>query len=98
MLGGVLTSDLSWRWIFLVNLPIGVFALLVTLTRVEESRNPFAKRPDFIGFLTFSTGLAALTFGLIRSNDDGWGSLTVAGSLAAAASSSLVPGCGARAA
>ena len=85
VLGGVLTSDLSWRWIFFVNLPIGVFALLVTLTRVEESRNPAAKRPDIIGFLTFSTGLAALTFGLISSNDDGWASLTVAGSLAAAA-------------
>jgi EmrB/QacA subfamily drug resistance transporter len=84
VLGGVLTSDLSWRWIFFVNLPIGVFALLVTITRVEESCNPAAKRPDIIGFLTFSTGLAALTFGLISSNDDGWGSLTVAGSLAAA--------------
>ena len=85
VLGGVLTSDLSWRWIFFVNLPIGVFALLVTLTRVEESRNPAAKRPDILGFLTFSTGLAALTFGLISSSDDGWTSPTVAGSLAAAA-------------
>ena len=81
VLGGVLTSA-SWRWIFFVNLPIGVLALLVTLTRVEESRNPFAKRPDFIGFVTFSAGLAALVFGLIRSNADGWGSLTVTGSLA----------------
>jgi EmrB/QacA subfamily drug resistance transporter len=84
VLGGVLTSGLSWRWIFFVNLPIGVVALFVTLAKVEESRNPFAKRPDIAGFLTFSTGLAALTFGLIRSNADGWGSFTVAGSLVAA--------------
>jgi EmrB/QacA subfamily drug resistance transporter len=84
VVGGLLTS-ISWRWIFFVNLPIGVFALLVTLTKVAESRNPFAKRPDLIGFVTFSGGLAALTFGLIRSNDDGWGSTTVIASFVAAA-------------
>jgi predicted MFS family arabinose efflux permease len=74
----------SWRWIFFVNLPIGVAAFLVTLTKVEESRNPFARRPDIAGFITFSSGLAALTFGLIRSAPDGWGSSTVVGSLVAA--------------
>ena len=84
VLGGVLTS-ISWRWIFLVNLPIGAFALLVTLTKVAESRNPFAKRPDLVGFVTFSGGLAALTFGLIRSNDDGWASTTVIASFVTAA-------------
>jgi EmrB/QacA subfamily drug resistance transporter len=83
VLGGVLTSGISWRWIFFVNLPIGIAAFLVTLVKVEESRNPFAKRPDIVGFLTFSGGLAALTFGLIRSNADGWGSRTVVGSLVA---------------
>jgi EmrB/QacA subfamily drug resistance transporter len=85
VLGGLLTSGLSWRWIFFVNLPVGIAALLVTLRKVEESRNPFAKRPDVPGFLTFSTGLAALTFGLIRSEPDGWGSTTVIASLAASA-------------
>jgi len=84
VLGGLLTS-ISWRWIFFVNLPIGVFALLVTLTKVAESRNPFAKRPDLVGFVTFSGGLAALTFGLIRSNDDGWASPTVIASFVTAA-------------
>jgi EmrB/QacA subfamily drug resistance transporter len=84
VLGGVLTS-ISWRWIFFVNLPIGVFALLVTLTKVAESWNPFAKRPDLPGFVTFSGGLSALTFGLIRSSDDGWGSTTVIGSFVTAA-------------
>jgi EmrB/QacA subfamily drug resistance transporter len=82
VLGGAITSGLSWRWIFFVNVPIGIGALAVTLTRVSESRDPNAERPDWIGFLTFSAGLAALVFGLIRSNVDGWGSTTVVASLA----------------
>jgi EmrB/QacA subfamily drug resistance transporter len=85
VLGGVLTSGISWRWIFFVNIPVGIAALLITLQKVDESRNPFANRPDVLGFLTFSTGLAALTFGLIRSAPDGWGSTTVVVSLCAAA-------------
>ena len=85
VLGGVLTSGISWRWIFFVNIPVGIAALLVTLRKVEESRNPFANRPDVLGFLTFSTALAALVFGLIRSEPDGWGSTTVVVSLTAAA-------------
>jgi EmrB/QacA subfamily drug resistance transporter len=84
VLGGLLTS-IAWRWIFFVNIPVGIAALVVTLRMVDESRNPFAKRPDVPGFLTFSTGLAALVFGLIRSEPDGWGSTTVVASLSAAA-------------
>ncbi|HET9103806.1 MAG TPA: MFS transporter [Solirubrobacteraceae bacterium] len=84
VLGGVLTSGISWRWIFFVNLPTGVLALIVTMTKVQESRSPIARRPDFLGFLTFGGGLIALTYGLIRSNPDGWTSATVIGSLAAA--------------
>jgi EmrB/QacA subfamily drug resistance transporter len=85
VLGGALTSGLSWRWIFFVNLPVGVFALLVTLWRVDESRNPHATKPDWPGLVLFSVGLAALVFGLIRSGPDGWGSTHVAGSLAVSA-------------
>ncbi len=82
VLGGALTSGVSWRWIFYVNVPIGVLALLITLVHVDESRDPHASRPDWIGFATFSAGLAALVFGLIHANADGWGSATVTGSLA----------------
>ena len=82
VLGGAITSGLSWRWIFFVNLPVGALALAATLLRVEESRNPDARRPDVPGCLTFTVALAALVFGLIRSHPDGWGSATVAGSLA----------------
>jgi EmrB/QacA subfamily drug resistance transporter len=81
VLGGLLTSGLSWRWIFYINLPIGVAAILITLRKVDESRNTFATRPDILGFLTFSAGLAALIYGLIRSTPDGWGSDTVVASL-----------------
>ena len=45
---------LSWRWIFYVNVPIGLVALAMTLLRVDESRNPNASRPDWAGFVTFS--------------------------------------------
>jgi EmrB/QacA subfamily drug resistance transporter len=83
VLGGVLTSDLSWRWIFFVNLPIGVGALVVTLLMLDESRNPHGARPDWLGFVTFSAGLAALVFAMIRSTADGWSSNVVIWSLAA---------------
>src|SRR6478736_9864326 len=83
VLGGALTSGLSWRWIFFVNLPIGIAALAVTLLRVDESRAPTAHRVDWAGCVTFSAALGALVFGLIRSHVDGWGSVTVAGSLVA---------------
>ena len=79
VLGGALTSWLSWRWIFFVNLPIGVFALIVTLREVAESKAPVASRPDWPGFVTFTLGLTALVYGLIRSHPDGWGSTTVVG-------------------
>src|SRR6478735_128282 len=85
VLGGILTSGLSWRWIFFVNLPICLFAMFVTLTKVRESKNPDAGRPDWVGFLTFSSALGLLVFGLIEAGKDGWGDRTVDLSLVAAA-------------
>ncbi|WP_028061970.1 MFS transporter [Solirubrobacter soli] len=84
VIGGALTSGLSWRWIFLVNIPVGVVALVITIRAVTESKDPNPRPVDFLGLGTFSLGLALLVFGLIRSNEDGWGSATVAGSLVAA--------------
>ncbi len=51
---------------------------------MAESKAPVASRPDWAGFVTFTLGLTALVYGLIRSHPDGWGSTTVVGSLAAA--------------
>jgi EmrB/QacA subfamily drug resistance transporter len=85
VLGGVITSGLGWRWIFFVNVPIGVGAMVATLLRIDESRSPAARRPDWIGFVTFSSALAALVFGLIRGNAEGWGSPLIVTCLAGAA-------------
>ncbi|GAA5094386.1 MFS transporter [Nocardia iowensis] len=85
VLGGALTSGLSWRWIFLVNLPVGIAALLITVFGMTESRDPAQRRVDVPGAITFSAALALLVFGLIRSHPDGWGSVVVLGSLIGAA-------------
>ena len=85
IVGGALTTGLSWRWIFLVNVPIGVAAIAVTLRKVEESRDPTAPRVDWPGFVTFSGALAALVYGLIRSAELGWGSTEVVACLVGAA-------------
>lgn len=83
VLGGALTSGLSWRWIFFVNIPICLVALVVAGTRVQESHDPRAGRPDWIGFVTFSTSLAALVFGLIEAGQKSWSDPIVVGSLTA---------------
>jgi EmrB/QacA subfamily drug resistance transporter len=83
VLGGLITSGLSWRWIFFVNVPLAAIALVITLTQVAESRNPNARRADWLGFVLFSVGLAALVFGLIRADALGWSATVVIGSFAA---------------
>lgn len=85
VLGGVLTSGLSWRWIFWVNLPICAVAVVVSVLRVSESRDPRAGRPDWIGFVTFSAALALLVFGLIEAGVDGWTNGVVLAALVASA-------------
>jgi EmrB/QacA subfamily drug resistance transporter len=77
VVGGALTTGLSWRWIFLVNVPIGVVAVAITVMQVEESRQPGARRPDIIGVITFSGALGALVYALIKGNAKGWGSTEI---------------------
>ncbi|HEY3737982.1 MAG TPA: MFS transporter [Jatrophihabitans sp.] len=72
ILGGVITSGISWRGIFWVNLPVGIAAILVTLWKVAESRAPHTHRPDFAGFATLTAGLVALVYGLIRASESSW--------------------------
>jgi EmrB/QacA subfamily drug resistance transporter len=84
VLGGLLTTELSWRWIFFVNLPIGVVAVAITLMGVQEFRPPHARRVDIPGFAVFTLGLVALVYGLIESSRDGWGAGRVIISLAVA--------------
>jgi predicted MFS family arabinose efflux permease len=82
--GGALTTGLGWRWVFLVNVPIGAAALLATLREVRESRDPRAPRVDLPGLVTLTAGLFLLVLGLLRGNDDGWGSAPIVAALAGA--------------
>jgi EmrB/QacA subfamily drug resistance transporter len=72
VLGGIITTGVSWRGIFLVNLPVGVVALLITRWKVDESKTPHASRPDWAGFVTLTTALVALVYGLIRAGETAW--------------------------
>jgi EmrB/QacA subfamily drug resistance transporter len=72
--GGLITETIGWRWIFLLNVPIGIAALVVTLFRVGESRDPDHGGADIPGVVTFTGGLFLLVLGLVRGNVAGWGS------------------------
>ena len=74
LVGGILTDTLGWRWIFFVNIPVGVFALAVALTRISESRDEGATHTDVQGLLTFSAALFLIVFGILRGNALGWSS------------------------
>ncbi|HEX2703819.1 MAG TPA: MFS transporter [Solirubrobacteraceae bacterium] len=77
LVGGALTGGIGWRWIFFVNVPIGLAAIVMTLTRIQESRDPNQRRIDWAGFVSFSLALFLLVFALVRGNDEGWGSTEI---------------------
>jgi EmrB/QacA subfamily drug resistance transporter len=85
LVGGLLVDGLGWRWVFLVNLPIGVLLTLLTLRSLPESRDPSPRGLDVPGLVAFGAACFLGTFGLIRGNEDGWTTPPVLGSLAAAA-------------
>ncbi|HWG73398.1 MAG TPA: MFS transporter [Acidimicrobiales bacterium] len=82
--GGALVSWLSWRWVFFVNVPIGVFAALASLYLIREVRDPVARGFDVAGAVSVTGGLAALVFGLVRANEWGWRSPATIGVFVAA--------------
>ncbi len=81
LVGGALTEHVSWESIFLINLPIGVAAIAVTLARVRESSDPEHGGVDWPGLVTFSGGLFLLVFALVRGNAEGWTSGLILGFL-----------------
>ena len=81
LVGGLLTDGLGWRWIFFVNIPVGVFALAVALTRISESRDEGARHTDVRGLVTFAAALFLIVFGILRGNASGWTSTVILMSL-----------------
>jgi EmrB/QacA subfamily drug resistance transporter len=75
VIGGVLTGELSWRWIFVVNVAVAVLIVLLALRWTPESKDPQASRQvDLTGALLTVTGLTAITLALIQGATWGWGS------------------------
>ena len=72
LVGGALTSGLDWRWIFLINLPIGLLCIAATRAYVQESRDPAARGIDWPGQATLTAGLFLLVLALLRGHEDGW--------------------------
>ena len=78
-------KGISWNWIFYVNLPVSVIAIALSLRALPVDRPLTGGRVDYAGTATFTVAAGALTFGLIRANDSGWGSLSCWGSIVVAA-------------
>ena len=86
LLGGVLTSYLSWSWIFFINVPVGVAAIALTPWLLQESRADLAHRHfDVAGAVSVTGGLMLLVYAMTRATSDGWGSGTTLALLAGAA-------------
>ena len=83
LVGGAITQGFGWEWIFFINVPIGLAAIVLTQMRLRETRDPGATGVDWAGTALFSGALLALVFALIRGNAEGWGSALILGLIAA---------------
>jgi EmrB/QacA subfamily drug resistance transporter len=79
VIGGVLTQDLSWRWVFLVNVPVGVATLLFGFLFLPEHRSSRHGRLDVRGLLLSGIGLSALLYAISEGSVLGWGSAPILG-------------------
>jgi EmrB/QacA subfamily drug resistance transporter len=86
VLGGWLTQSFSWRWIFFVNVPVGILTFLAALRIVPESKDEHAHQGyDLGGAVTVTGGLMVLVYGLVTGQSHGWASTTTIGSFVASA-------------
>ncbi len=83
VVGGVLVAA-SWRWVFLVNVPVGVAALVFGWRLLPNVPGQNVPRPDALGALLITAGVAMLTLGLVKGDSWGWGSTTTVAVLASA--------------
>jgi EmrB/QacA subfamily drug resistance transporter len=73
LVGGVITEQIDWSWIFFINVPIGVIGIVVAQLVIDESKDTtHEQRLDLPGLITSALGLFALTYGLIEANTFGW--------------------------
>ena len=84
LVGGAVVEGLAWEWIFWLNVPIGLLAIPLVLTRMRESRGPDTAL-DVPGLALVTAGTLGVVWGLVRGNPAGWGSPEVLGALAAGA-------------
>src|SRR3989442_4900313 len=75
LLGGVITSALSWQWIFFVNVPVGLLGLALARLLLTESRDARVKTFDLPGAVLVTGGLVTLVYAITQANNNGWGSL-----------------------
>ncbi|WP_246574181.1 MFS transporter [Streptomyces genisteinicus] len=73
LVGGVLTDLLSWRWVLLINVPVGVLVLACALGWLAESRVDVPRRLDLPGAVLVTLGLAAVAYGIVQTEEAGWG-------------------------
>ena len=77
LLGGVLTSYLSWPWVFYINVPVGLVLILLVPRVLGESRGGLASRHfDVAGATTVTASLMLFVYALTRATQEGWGSAT----------------------
>ena len=84
LLGGLLTSQLNWHWIFLVNLPIGAAVFALCLWLIPAGRGQQGQRLDLGGAVTITLSLMLAVYAVVNGNEAGWGSGQTVGLLAAA--------------
>jgi EmrB/QacA subfamily drug resistance transporter len=84
LIGGAVTQGLNWHWIFWVNVPIGIVAIVGSWLWLADSRGP-ASRLDLPALVLVAVGVGALTWGLVQAGQDGWGSASTVAGLAVGA-------------
>ncbi|MFI9258314.1 MFS transporter [Streptomyces sioyaensis] len=83
LVGGVLTESLSWRWVLLINVPVGALVLAGAVLWLTESRQDAGRRLDVPGALLVTGGLALVAYGIVQTETDGWASASALLPLAA---------------